>query len=149
MIRTILVAIDASPRAAGVVAAAVEFASHFGAQVVLLRVIAIPQDFPAAGANAPDALPAALEQNATRDLQRLVAGRSFVRAEPPLVYPGQPWRAIVERASQLAVDLIVVGSHGFSGWDRILGTTASKVADRAGRNVLVVHDPEHKTTPPG
>ena len=121
-------------------AAAAELAAKFGAEVVLLRVISIPQDFPAAAANAVDALPAEVSQSAAESLAKLAAQYPRTRADAPLVYPGQPWRAIVDRAKQLDVDLIVVGSHGYGGWDRILGTTASKVADHADRSVLVIHE---------
>jgi nucleotide-binding universal stress UspA family protein len=37
------------------------------------------------------------------------------------------------------VDLIVIGSHGYHGLDRVLGTTAARVSNLARRNVLVVH----------
>ena len=35
-------------------------------------------------------------------------------------------------------DLVVIGSHGYGGLDRLLGTTAAKVANRAPCSVLVV-----------
>ena len=35
-------------------------------------------------------------------------------------------------------DLIVVGSHGYSGIDHLLGTTAARVVNHADRSVLVV-----------
>lgn len=43
-------------------------------------------------------------------------------------------------AAKYDVDLIVVGSHGYHGWDRVLGTTASRVANLADRDVLVVRE---------
>ena len=39
----------------------------------------------------------------------------------------------------MKADLIVLGSHGYHGLDRLLGTTAGKVVNLARRNVLVVH----------
>jgi nucleotide-binding universal stress UspA family protein len=33
---------------------------------------------------------------------------------------------------------VVLGSHGYSGFDRILGTTAAKVVNHCDRSVLVV-----------
>ena len=104
---------------------------------MLLRVIAVPQEFPAAAASPPDLLPEALQQSAAAALERLAGGRAHVRAEPPMVYSGQPWRAILDKAKELDVDLIVVGSHGYGGWDRILGTTSGRVAIHADRSVLV------------
>jgi nucleotide-binding universal stress UspA family protein len=69
----------------------------------------------------------------------LAAGNPRVVVESPGVLHGQPWRDIVSTASRLDVDLVVIGSHGYSGWDRVLGTTAGKVANHADRSVLVVH----------
>jgi len=46
---------------------------------------------------------------------------------------------ILAQAEKLEVDLIVLGSHGYRGWDRVLGTTAATIANRSTRNVLVVH----------
>ncbi len=52
---------------------------------------------------------------------------------------GPAWRAIMAAADDYDADLIVVGSHGFQGLDRLLGTNAGRVANSASRNVLVVH----------
>ena len=57
-----------------------------------------------------------------------------------LVRVGQSWRTILEVADEVDADLIVIGSHGYYGIDRVLGTTAGKVANLARRNVLVVHE---------
>lgn len=139
--KTILAAVDASPRAASVLDAAADLASHYQAQVVLLRVLAVPPEYPAAAANLTDELGPALQRTAQTALEELARGRVNVTVAPPILYTGQPWRAILDEAKRLSVDLIVIGSHGYSGWDRILGTTASKVADHADRNVFVVHGP--------
>ncbi|HEY3667075.1 MAG TPA: universal stress protein, partial [Polyangiaceae bacterium] len=52
----------------------------------------------------------------------------------------QPWKMILEVAQDFEVDLIVIGSHGYKGWDHVLGTTAGKVVNHADRNVFVVHE---------
>jgi nucleotide-binding universal stress UspA family protein len=49
------------------------------------------------------------------------------------------YRAILRAAEENAVDLIVIGSHGYRGLDRVLGTTAGRVANLAQHNVFVVH----------
>ena len=59
--------------------------------------------------------------------------------ETPIVRTGDPWRVILEVGDELDVDLIVIGSHGYKGIDRLLGTTAANVVNMARRNVLVVH----------
>jgi nucleotide-binding universal stress UspA family protein len=62
-------------------------------------------------------------------------------AAPIVAIGQQPWRLILTNAQRLGADLIVLGSHGYGGWDRVLGTTAGKVANLADRNVFVVHTP--------
>ena len=52
----------------------------------------------------------------------------------------QPWRAIVAAGDAVNAALIVLGSHGFHGWDHMLGTTAGRVANRASRNVMIIHE---------
>lgn len=52
----------------------------------------------------------------------------------------EPSEGILAAASAIDADLIVLGNHGYSGWDRVLGTTASKVVNGSHRNVLVVYD---------
>ena len=51
------------------------------------------------------------------------------------------WDGICNAPREHDVDLIVIGSHGDRGLDRIVGTTASKVVNHADRNVLIVRTP--------
>ena len=74
VIERLLVALDASPRAPGVLAAAAEIAARFGATLTPLRVLAIPPDFPpAAHVDTGDELPAFLLREAENQLRALVA----------------------------------------------------------------------------
>ena len=141
MIATILVALDGSLRAPGVFDAAAEIAQRFGAKLVALRVIDVPPEFPAAAAGSlHDALPDMLARVALAELERLRLRHPSAWHDAPRVRAGTPWRVVLEVANELDVDLIVVGSHGFHGLDRVLGTTTGRVAERAARNVLVVHE---------
>jgi nucleotide-binding universal stress UspA family protein len=143
MIRGVLAALDGSARAPGVFDAAVDLAARFGATLRLLRVVFVPPEFPAAAAGNPaDALPAHLTQVARDEMLALIARAApcAVAIEAPLVRFGIPWRVILEVSEHFDVDLIVVGSHGYHGLDRILGTTAARVANMARRSVLVVHE---------
>jgi nucleotide-binding universal stress UspA family protein len=140
MYSVILAAIDGSDRSRGVVTAALEVAERFDAYVHLFRAVSIPTQFPAAAAMPPDPLPEILVREARRSLVALAADNSRIRIEEPDVTTPQPWRAILGAAAKIRADLIVVGSHGYGGWDHLLGTNASKVADRADRSVLVVHE---------
>src|SRR5689334_4521445 len=113
MLQRILVALDGSPRAPGVLAAARELATRFGARLVLFRALVIPPEFPAAAAGSlKDPLPDIMAEQAVKELQTLAAGCSAADVERPEVGIGQPWRAILAAAERLDVDLIVIGSHG-------------------------------------
>jgi nucleotide-binding universal stress UspA family protein len=142
MIHSILVALDASARARVVFDAALALADRFEATLHPFRVLRIPPEIPAAGAGGhPDALRSSLVQDAVDEMSAIVSARGIARAlvEAPSVGFGQPWREILLASERLGVDLIVVGSHGFHGLDRVLGTTAGKVANLAHRHVFVVH----------
>ena len=149
MIERILVALDGSPRSAGVLAAAAEIGRRFEAELLPLRVVFIPAEFPPSAHVAHgDPLRVHIVDEAERALSELVASVTGVRIGAPTVRQGQPWRAILQAAADLDVDLIVIGSHGYHGLDRVLGTTAGKVANLANRNVLVVHDGSRRRLPP-
>jgi len=143
MIRRILVALDGSARAVSVFDAAAEIAARFGASLRPFRAIHVPPEFPAAAAGSrADPLPAHLAQRAQDDLARIAARDSarLVTVEASIVRIGDPWRLIIDVSDEIDADLIVVGSHGYHALDRILGTTAARVADIAHRSVLVVHE---------
>ena len=141
MYSIILAAVDGSSRSRGVVDAALEIADRFDSRIHLFRSVAFPQEFPAAAHMPADGLPKLLENETLKSLTMLAAGHPRIRIEPPDAATPQPWRAILGAAAKVKADLIVIGSHGHGGWDRVLGTNASKVADRADRTVLVVHEP--------
>ena len=67
---------------------------------------------------------------------------------------GYPWREIVQAAATLGADLVIVGTAGRTGFERIaLGSVAEKVVRHAGCPVLVVrpntHHPQGAITRPG
>jgi nucleotide-binding universal stress UspA family protein len=141
MIRIVLVALDGSPRAPGVFAMAAEVSARFGAVLHPVRSIFVPPEFPAASAGSRmDPLPAHLTLEAMDDLRRFRTQASLAAVGEPIVRVGPPWSVILEVADELDADLIVIGSHGYYGLDRILGTTAAHIVNHARRNVLVVHD---------
>jgi nucleotide-binding universal stress UspA family protein len=149
MISRILVALDDSARAPHVARVAGQLAARLSATLIPFRVIPFPQEFPAAGGGGEhDELPAMLEDRAKRELLDLVAPLAGVEVEPPIVGVGDAVRAIIAASERLNVDLIALGSHGYHGWDRLLGTTVSEVANRARRNVFVIHD-EANVVPAG
>ncbi len=148
-IERILVAVDGSARASGVLAVACDMAGSLGATMHVLRVISIPPEFPPIANNGRrrDPLPSILEREALQAMRALVAAEPRAAGARLIVCEGpQAWRTILEVARDAEVDLIVIGSHGYGGLDRVLGTTAGKVANMAECNVLVVHDAKARAT---
>ena len=142
--KTYLIALDGSSHAPRVLAEGAVFARATGARVVVFRAIVIPPDFSPAGAGGTlDSLPAYLEQEARRELTALTASILDLSYEIRVEHGIQPWQSILAAADAVRANLTIIGSHGYHGWDRILGTTAAKVVNLAQRNVLVVHGVEN------
>jgi nucleotide-binding universal stress UspA family protein len=138
-VKRLLVALDGSPRAAQVLATAMRIARANGAKLVLYRAVGLMPDMPMEVLNTIDGtLDDLLLRNARNDLLR-IAGST-----PPEVIDGietdlaSPWDGICRAAARLDCELIVIGSHGYSRFERVLGTTASKVVNHADRDVMVV-----------
>lgn len=140
--KRILVALDSSPRAPTVLAAALRLAELADAKLVVYRAIGVPPDMPREVLNATDTrLEDILKNNAHTDLQRLTEGVPRDRIEQIATAFATPWDGVCAAARTYDADLIVIGSHGYGGLDRILGTNAAKVTNHADRNVLVVRTP--------
>jgi nucleotide-binding universal stress UspA family protein len=45
-------------------------------------------------------------------------------------------------AERLDAALVIIGSHGYGGLDRVIGTTAARVVNHADRTVVVVRPPQ-------
>jgi nucleotide-binding universal stress UspA family protein len=141
-----LVALDGSTRQQGILDAAIALARKTGAKLLLLRSVGIPRELPAeAYAVSPEEIPDLLERLAKKDLDQVEAGVPAEVRGGVRVVVGTPWQSIDHVAREEEVDLIVVGSHGYGGIDRVLGTTAAKVVNHADRAVLVVRAPERLT----
>lgn len=137
----IVVGLDGSARAAGVLASAIQLARGFDAEVVLVRAVTIPLETPAEAFDvSPDRLLQILETHARENIEsRLKAVPKETRSRV-VVRTGIPWQVVCTVAKEEKADLIVIGSHGYSGLDRLLGTTAARVVDHADRSVLVVRE---------
>jgi universal stress protein F len=141
MMKPILVALDDSERAPHVLRAATQMARSFDAPLVLFRAVAFP-----AVPLAPDGLPVAIdyeddaERRARRDLEAYARGVPEDIPARVTTAVDIPWQGVCETAKREDCSLIVIGSHGYGGLDRLLGTTAAKVVDHADRAVLVVRD---------
>ena len=137
--RRILVALDSSHRAPPVFERACELARAFDAQLIAYRAVLVPQQYPAAAASHADPLAPHLLRTAHEELMKLVAKHPEVSMRVVVRAAMSPDLGIIEASDELDVDLIVLGSHGYRGLDKLLGTTAGSVANRSRRDVFVVH----------
>lgn len=138
--KSILVAVDTSARAPAVLAQAVLLASATGAQVHLYRSVGLPVELPMNLYSAPVDLMAALIDAAERGLAHLTLQVPEPLRGQAIAEVATAWDGICRRAITLDVDLIVLGSHGYSGLDYLLGTTAARVVNHADRSVMVVRE---------
>jgi universal stress protein A len=146
--KRILVPIDFSEHSKKTVSYATRFASRYNATVQLLYVFEIP-DYAATPyerrwqtCDQINSQVYAAEQDARENLtafenQLLNLG---VKVEAYLRV-GYPFDEIVQMANHFDVDLIIIGSHGYTGITRLLvGSTAERVVERAPCPVLVVKE---------
>ena len=140
--KRILVALDSSPRAPLVLKAAARLAELANAKLVLFRALGMPPELPRELLTVTDArLEDLLRQRAHEDLARLSEDTRPDLIETIATTLATPWDGICGAGREHDADLIVLGSHGFGGIDRVLGTTAAKVVNHADRNVLIVRTP--------
>jgi nucleotide-binding universal stress UspA family protein len=140
--KRILVGLDGSPRAPGVLATAVAIARAQGAKLVLLRSVGLPPDIPQDFWKTNDEpLLEVLRERSQAYLDEQVARVPRELLEKVEVSVGVPWQSICDAARRDKADLIVVGSHGYAGLDHVLGTTAAKVVNHATCSVLVAREP--------
>jgi universal stress protein F len=145
--KRILVCLDASPRAPSVLAAAADLAQRTGARMSLLRAVGIPPELNKIvsvdlGANVIETLQA----KAKEDLDLLAQDVPKSLIEGIHVHVGTPWDTICREAKLVDCDVVVLGSHGYGGFDRVLGTTAAKVVNHCDRSVFVVRERPRETS---
>lgn len=137
-----LVCLDASPRAPFILEAAADLAQRTGAKLLLLRSVGLPaeidQEF---YVHAPTSMTELLVEKAKKDLAAIAQAVPAGIIEGTDIHIGTPWDTICREAKARDCDLVIVGSHGYTKLDRILGTTAAKVVNHCERNVLVVRTP--------
>jgi nucleotide-binding universal stress UspA family protein len=126
-----------------VLAAAADLARKGDARLVLFRAVGLPKDLPLeAYAMSPDDVIGTLKARAERELAELGRTLRSDIAYETRVEVGVPWQAICDAGRESSAALVVLGSHGYSGLDRLIGTTAAKVVNHADRSVLVVRPME-------
>ncbi len=133
----ILLATDFSKPARRAYAYAIRLSSVLNARLTLLHVIKAPPGFRAGARRSL----APLKTKALLELGRMArhAEDHGVAARHKLLV-GVPEVAILQVAEEKRSELIAMGTHGRTGWDRLkLGSTAETVLQRAHCPVLTVH----------
>lgn len=137
----ILVAIDRTPEAEEVVAAAQRVASQNGAQLNLLTVVKpvthAYAGYDSVGAAALTSLESDLIDGAQSGLEERAASLGLGK-EQVAVKVGRPSGVIRAHAEEIGADLIVLGSHCRHGVGLLLGSTATGVLHGAPCDVLTL-----------
>ncbi|MFY9549575.1 MAG: universal stress protein [Thermoanaerobaculia bacterium] len=143
MTQRILFATDFSPASAPAFRQAVAFCNGKRASLLIAHVLEPPVPFTTEGYVVPqmyDELAAAVRAAAEKRMRRLLAGarKAGVRARG-LLLQGAPHEAITRAARSHRVGQIVVGTHGRSGWSRlVLGSVAARVIAASPCPVVVI-----------
>jgi universal stress protein A len=145
-IKKILAPTDFSPASEKALKYALRLATNFGCELTLLHVLEPPISPAFAESPVAPAFSEAEMADAEEGLRGLVnaartAGVSGARSK---IRKGVATHEIVEAAKELDVDLIVIATHGLTGWKHFaIGSTAAQVARAAPCPVLVVREKEH------
>jgi nucleotide-binding universal stress UspA family protein len=143
--RHVLLPLDGSEAAEAALPDAASLAISNGARVTLLHVVppALVEIYAAA-----KAIPAGGEEDSRRDAAQSYLASMRRRLEAmgiearPAVTVGDAADSVIAYASEHGVDLVVMATHGRSGWKRwVLGSVAEKVLRGAAQPVLLVRTP--------
>jgi nucleotide-binding universal stress UspA family protein len=138
MFQKILVAIDGSPASEKALAAAVDLAAHYQAELTALGVAVLPEVV-----GLVDEVDE-MRQSAEGHFRRIGAAaveyaRSRGVALRPVVVRGHAADAIVRYAEGEGMSLVVIGQHGHSRIARFfLGSTCDRVSEHAPCTVMIV-----------
>lgn len=138
MFQKIVVAIDGSPASEKALAAAVDLAGHYRAELVALSVAELPAVAGVVGE--VEGLREGAEAHFRQIGQAAVEyARSRGVALRSVVVRGHPADAIVRYAEGEGVSLVVLGQHGHSRITRFfLGSTTDRVSEHAPCTVMIV-----------
>lgn len=136
-VRTILYPTDFSSYSTQAYFHAVGLAETYRARLVVVHVLA------------PGAADAAADRQHWRgQLEQVRPGNPAIPVEHVLL-DGDPAAEIARYAADAGVDVIVIGTHGRTGVDRlVMGSVAERVMREAPCSVLVVKLPKGTTPPP-
>ena len=142
---------DFSPHARYAMGYAIAMAARFGGKLHVLHVIdasmyAQGQARFAAGKDEMDVLYASMREHAASRLEH-VAAISEEKGVPACIHilRGVPWERTVALVEELGVGLVVIPTHGRSGFDRLVyGSVCERVIRHSPAPVLAIKHPEHE-----
>ncbi len=144
-IKKILVPIDFSEYSLKALNYAIEFAQSFNAELFLIYVIE-PMVYPADFSMGQIAIPEITDDfnsKAESDMDNLIKEKigEKVKAQR-IIKTGRPFLEIIQTASEIDADLIIIATHGLTGMEHLLfGSTAEKVVRKAPCPVLTLREP--------
>lgn len=143
-IKRILFPTDFSEGALNALPYAVDMAKSYGAKLYMLHVI---YDIAtASGLHVPhvsvDEMYKELDASARKELDKFgMDKRGDIKDVECTVIRGIPYEEILKFAQEKNIDLIIIGTHGRKGLDRVLfGSTAERVVRNASCPVLTVRE---------
>jgi nucleotide-binding universal stress UspA family protein len=125
----ILAPVDFSARCRGAVEYAEALACHFHSELTLVHVVSPVQTYgyPEAMAVVPETFEEVVDESRAA-LERFAAESAKGVRVNPVLLEGDPSQAIVEYASKIGCDLIVMPTHGYGPFRRLLlGSVTAKV----------------------
>jgi universal stress protein A len=149
-IRKILCPTDFSDPSYVGLKAANDLAVHFSAELLLVHVVTPPHFYPTiptggVGANNPlyvEEMVKSSEKAMSEAIKNTISPDLKVRST---VLEGNPADQIVDLAESENVEMIVISTHGSTGWRRLIfGSVAERVVRQAGCPVFTVPAPQEE-----
>lgn len=144
----ILLATDGTKQSEAAVEILDRFCLSEGDEVTIITVIdmAVPMTIDIYGGFLPDTteLEKVARENAKKVLEQTAEKvKGFCKSDSVAIVTetlfGSPESRLVETAEQSGTDLIIIGSHGYNAWERLLlGSISDSVVRHAPCSVLVV-----------
>jgi nucleotide-binding universal stress UspA family protein len=145
MFKHILIPVDGSATAQKAVETAAGLAKAFGSSVTAIYVI---DPYPFTGLGSDFAYgqseylsAAAIEAKQATEAAQKALQQVGVKVNTSVIEAHSAWRGILDTAAKLGADLIVMGSHGRRGLEKmVLGSVAQRVLSHSQLPVFVVRD---------
>ena len=126
-LKSILVPTDFTKEAHTAINHAVELANTINGEVILLHVIENKDDVEGAKAKLAE------EQNLANEMEGSVPVKTMIRI-------GNIFNDIGDAAAEINASLIIMGTHGASGWQKVAGSHALKVVTNSSVPFVIVQN---------